>query len=53
MGKPKNFYIRYKLLELENYVNHPESCVKKVHKVEKLIFGSNVVNNFKESIIIL
>jgi len=51
MGKPKNFYIRYKRLELENYVNHPESCVKKVHKVEKLIFGSNVVNNFKESIL--
>jgi DNA-directed RNA polymerase I subunit RPA43 len=51
MGKPKNFYIRYKRLELENYVNHPESCVKKVHKIEKLIFGSNVVNNFKESIL--
>lgn len=51
MSKPKNYYIRYKRLELENYVNHPESCVKKVHKVEKLIFGSNVVNNFKESIL--
>ncbi|XP_070498817.1 probable DNA-directed RNA polymerase I subunit RPA43 [Chironomus tepperi] len=51
MAKPKNYYIRYKRLELENYVNHPESCVKKVHKVEKLIFGSNVVNNFKESVL--
>lgn len=50
MGKPKNYYIRFKRAELENYVAHPESCVKKIHKIEKLTFGSNVVNNFKESI---
>lgn len=51
MGKPKNYYIRYKRAELEKYVNHEESCVKKVVRVEKITFGSNVISNFKESIL--
>jgi DNA-directed RNA polymerase I subunit RPA43 len=50
MAKPKNYYIKYKLSELEDYIKNPESCVKKINCEERLRFGPSIMGNFKESI---
>lgn len=50
MSKHKNSYIKYKRAELEEYIRHPESCVKKIRTVEALRFAPNVIVNFKDSI---
>lgn len=50
MSKHKNSYIKYKRAELEDYIRHPESCVKKIRTTEALKFAPNIIANFTESI---
>lgn len=50
MLKHKNSCIKYKRAELEEYIRHPETCVKKIRTIESLRFTPNIIANFKESI---
>lgn len=50
MSQHKNSYIKYKRAELEEYIRHPESCVKKIRTTEALKFAPNIIANFTESI---
>lgn len=50
MSKHRNNYIKYKRAELEDYIKHPESCVKKIRTVESLRFAPNVIGTFSDSI---
>lgn len=50
MSKHRNNYIKYKRAELEEYIRHPESCVKKIRTVESLRFAPNVIGTFSDSI---
>lgn len=50
MSKHKNSYIKYKRAELEEYIRHPESCIKKIRTTEALKFAPNIIANFTESI---
>lgn len=50
MVKPKNYYIKYKKAELELYAQDPESCVRRITRVERIKFSPNVIANFKQSI---
>lgn len=50
MSKHRNNYIKYKRAELEDYIRHPESCVKKIRTVESLRFAPNVISTFSDSV---
>lgn len=50
MSKHKNTHIKYKRAELEEYIKHPESCVKKVRTTEALRFAPDITPNFCDSI---
>lgn len=51
MSKNRNNYIKYKRAELEDYIKHPESCVKKIRTKESLRFAPNIIGTFSDSIL--
>lgn len=50
MSKNRNNYIKYKRAELEEYITHSETCVRKIRTVESLRFAPNIIGTFTESI---
>jgi hypothetical protein len=50
MSQRKIKYVKYKRAELEDYIQHPESCVKKIRSVEALRFTPNNLSSFTDSV---